>query len=67
MIENHDTRLGPLLSRNHFLVDIEELCPRVVVLDAGKVAFDGLLADLVAAHPDKDIESVVAGLYENGR
>jgi ABC-2 type transport system ATP-binding protein len=37
----------------HDLADVEELCSRLVIIDHGKVIFDGPLADLMAKHGDE--------------
>jgi ABC-2 type transport system ATP-binding protein len=36
----------------HDLADVEELCSRLVIIDRGKVIFDGPLAELMAKHGD---------------
>jgi ABC-2 type transport system ATP-binding protein len=45
-----------LILTSHYMEDIEQLCPRVLVIDRGKLVFDGALEDLVARiRPDKRI------------
>lgn len=39
-----------VLLTTHDLADVEELCPRVVIIDHGTVIYDGGLEDLRAAH-----------------
>lgn len=43
---------GAVVLSSHVMEDITDLATRVVVLDAGAVAFDGALTDLVSRAPD---------------
>ncbi|MEO3794627.1 ATP-binding cassette domain-containing protein [Nonomuraea sp. B10E15] len=53
-----------VLLTTHDLGDIERLCRRVMLIDHGRLAFDGTLDDLMATAPDQSsIEDVVARLY----
>ncbi|MBF8192007.1 ATP-binding cassette domain-containing protein [Nonomuraea sp. K274] len=53
-----------VLLTTHDLGDIERLCRRVMVIDHGRLAFDGTLDDLMATAPDQStIEDVVTRLY----
>jgi ABC-2 type transport system ATP-binding protein len=36
------------LLTSHYMQDIEELCERVIIIDHGRVFFDGALADIIA-------------------
>jgi ABC-2 type transport system ATP-binding protein len=50
-----------ILLTSHYMDDIEELCPRVLVIDHGRLHFDGALAGLVAnAAPYKLLSAVFA-------
>ncbi len=50
-----------ILLTSHYMGDIEELCPRVLVIDRGQLHFDGSLAGLVAnAAPYKLLSAVFA-------
>jgi ABC-2 type transport system ATP-binding protein len=41
---------------SHNMVDVASLCPRVILIDAGTIVFDGKLEDLVRrARPDKRV------------
>ena len=41
---------------SHYMDDVASLCPRVVVIDAGKLTYDGTLADLVRkTRPEKRV------------
>ncbi|TMR92224.1 ABC transporter ATP-binding protein [Nonomuraea basaltis] len=53
-----------VLLTTHDLGDIERLCRRVMLIDHGRLAFDGTLDDLMATAPDQStIEDVVTRLY----
>lgn len=41
---------------SHYMADVQALCPRVIVIDHGKIRFDGKLADLVhQVRPEKHV------------
>ncbi|GGK83464.1 hypothetical protein Ppa06_42620 [Planomonospora parontospora subsp. parontospora] len=53
-----------VLLTTHDLGDIEKLCRRVMLIDHGRLGFDGTLDELRATGPDGDsLEEVVARLY----
>jgi ABC-2 type transport system ATP-binding protein len=53
-----------VLLTTHDLGDIERLCRRVMLIDHGRLAFDGTLEELMATAPDQaTIEDVVTRLY----
>src|SRR5947199_10507180 len=45
-IYNEEHRIGTLLT-SHYMQEIEELCHRVLVIDHGRIFFDGPLDELV--------------------
>lgn len=46
-----------LLLTSHYMIDVAELCPRVVLVNEGSVMFDGALDDLTdKVHRDKVVE-----------
>ncbi|MEU6796574.1 ATP-binding cassette domain-containing protein [Nonomuraea wenchangensis] len=54
-----------VLLTTHDLGDVERLCRRVMLIDHGRLAFDGTLADLMATAPGHaGIEDVVTRLYK---
>ncbi|ACZ86373.1 ABC transporter ATP-binding protein [Streptosporangium roseum] len=56
-----------VLLTTHDLGDIERLCRRVMLIDHGRLTFDGTLDDLRATVPEEtSIEDVVARLYTGG-
>jgi ABC-2 type transport system ATP-binding protein len=59
-----------VLLTTHDMHDIEALCPRVIVIDRGKIFCDGPLSDLrarVGAGEDQKVEEIVARLYEDAQ
>jgi len=45
-----------LILTSHYMEDVAQLCPRVIVIDKGKLVYDGALEELVARiRPDKRI------------
>lgn len=57
-----------VLLTTHDLGDIERLCRRVMLIDHGRLAFDGTLEDLRATTPGTNsIEEVVTRLYTKDR
>ena len=50
-----------ILLTSHYMDDIEELCPRVLVIDQGRLHFDGALSRLIEeAAPEKLVTAVFA-------
>jgi len=48
-----------ILLTSHYMADIEELCPRVLLIDHGRLGYDGTLAALIAqAAPHKRLRAV---------
>ncbi len=44
----HNTTFGTtILLTSHYMDDISELCPRVIIIDHGEIYFDGQLADIL--------------------
>ncbi|WP_169982440.1 MULTISPECIES: ATP-binding cassette domain-containing protein [unclassified Microbispora] len=57
-----------VLLTTHDLGDVERLCRRVLLIDHGRLAFDGTVDDLRATVPERaSIEDVVAELYLRSR
>jgi ABC-2 type transport system ATP-binding protein len=47
-VRRYNERFGAtVLLTSHYMADVLALCPRVVVIDQGRLLFDGALADLV--------------------
>jgi len=57
--ERHD---ATVLLTSHYMEDVVALCPRVIVIDAGRIMYDGDLRALVrATHPDKRVAFTLTG------
>ena len=56
-VKRYNERNGAtLILTSHYMGDVEQLCPRVVLIDRGKLVYDGALDELVArTRPDKRI------------
>jgi len=56
-VKRYNERNGAtLLLTSHYMEDVARLCPRVIVIDQGKLVYDGALDDLVAqTRPDKRV------------
>lgn len=45
-----------IILTSHYMADVEALCKRVIIINHGKILFDGLLSDLIKKHsPHKQI------------
>jgi ABC-2 type transport system ATP-binding protein len=42
----NETEGSTIILTTHDLTDIEELCPRIIIIDAGKIIFDGLTTEI---------------------
>jgi ABC-2 type transport system ATP-binding protein len=43
-----------IILTSHYMEDIKELCKRVIIIDMGKIIYDGLLSDLISKYaPEK--------------
>jgi ABC-2 type transport system ATP-binding protein len=56
-IQRYNERYGAtLILTSHYMEDVQRLCPRVIVVDQGKIVYDGALEDLVTRiRPDKRV------------
>jgi ABC-2 type transport system ATP-binding protein len=56
-VERYNQKYGAtLILTSHYMEDVARLCPRVIVIDHGKLAYDGTLEELVTRiRPDKRI------------
>ena len=56
-VERYNARYGAtILLTSHYMEDVQRLCPRVIVIDKGKLVYDGALDKLVAQiRPDKRV------------
>ncbi len=51
-------RKTTILLTSHYMTDIQELCRRVIIIDHGKIFFDGLLAEVLDRFADFKIVSI---------
>jgi ABC-2 type transport system ATP-binding protein len=52
----NERNAATLILTSHYMEDVAQLCPRVIVIDKGKIAYDGALDALVTRiRPDKRI------------
>jgi ABC-2 type transport system ATP-binding protein len=56
-VQRYNERYGAtLILTSHYMEDVQRLCPRVIVIDKGKLVYDGPLDELVTRiRPDKRI------------
>jgi ABC-2 type transport system ATP-binding protein len=56
-VQRYNERYGAtLILTSHYMEDVQRLCPRVIVIDRGKLVYDGPLEELVARiRPDKRV------------
>jgi ABC-2 type transport system ATP-binding protein len=58
-LKHHNaTRQTTILLTSHYMADIEALCQRVVIIDHGKISFDGKLSDVVDRFADFKLISI---------
>lgn len=50
--EHNAKQKTTILLTSHYMVDIQELCDRVIIIDHGQIFFDGRLADVVDRFAD---------------
>lgn len=50
----------------HDLVDIEELCRHIIIIDEGKKIYDGSLAGLKMEYQETDLTAIVKQIYTEG-
>jgi ABC-2 type transport system ATP-binding protein len=48
-----------IILTSHYMGDVQELCERVVIIDKGKIVFDGELSEIVEKYADHKLLSVV--------
>ncbi len=48
----NETRKTTILLTSHYMADIQELCPRVIIIDHGVISFDGRLSEVLDRFAD---------------
>jgi ABC-2 type transport system ATP-binding protein len=56
-----------ILLTSHDMGDIEELCRRVMIIDHGRIEYDGGVPELIARTGHHKLEAVIAELFGGGR
>lgn len=59
------TRKTTILLTSHYMADIQELCRRVVIIDHGKIFFDGKLSEVVDRFADFKIITIACASSQN--
>src|SRR5438046_1653562 len=58
-LREHNTRQKTtILLTSHYMTDIQELCKRVIIIDHGKIFFDGRLSEVVDRFADSKIVTI---------
>ncbi|WP_394836701.1 ATP-binding cassette domain-containing protein [Pendulispora rubella] len=67
-IKDYNERYGAtLILTSHYMDDVAALCPRVIVIDKGRISFDGKLEELVRRiRPDKRVVLRLGGHVDVG-
>ncbi|MDP2860539.1 MAG: ATP-binding cassette domain-containing protein [bacterium] len=52
-----------IILTSHYMGDVKELCRRVVIIDKGKIVYDGALEDIIKKFADHKILSVIFDEY----
>ncbi len=56
-----------ILLTSHYMGDVEALCKRIIIINHGKILYDGLLAELVKKHAPYKLISIVLNNMINPR
>jgi ABC-2 type transport system ATP-binding protein len=59
--EYNRRKKSTIILTSHYMGDVKELCQRVIIIDKGKIVFDGQLAEIVEKYADHKVLSVVFG------
>lgn len=57
--EYNEVYKATILLTSHYMGDVEALCKRVIVINFGKILYDGLLSDLIKEHAPYKIIKVI--------
>lgn len=59
--EHNARRKTTILLTSHYMADIQELCQRVIIIDKGKIFFDGRLAEVIDRFADFKMVTIHLG------
>ena len=48
----NETRKTTIMLTSHYMKDVEKLCKRVIVINDGKIVYDGALAEIIKKYAD---------------
>jgi len=51
----NETRQTTIMLTSHYMKDVEKLCKRVIVINDGKIVYDGALAEIIKKYADYKI------------
>jgi len=57
--EYNRRKKSTIILTSHYMDDVKELCQRVIIIDKGKLIFDGKLSEIIERYADHRIISVV--------
>lgn len=57
--EYNRRKKSTILLTSHYMGDVKELCKRVIIIDKGKIVFDGDLEEIVEKYADHKVLSVI--------
>jgi len=57
--EYNRRKKSTIILTSHYMGDVKELCKRVIIIDKGKIVFDGNLSEIIDKYADHKILSVV--------
>ena len=57
--EYNRRKKSTIILTSHYMDDVKELCRRVIIIDKGKLIFDGKLSEIIERYADHKIISVV--------
>lgn len=59
-LKEHNRRhRATILLTSHYMGDVQELCQRIIIIDKGKIIFDGKLSEVVEKYAPEKILSIV--------
>jgi len=64
--EHNTTRKTTILLTGHYMADIQELCDRVIIIDQGKIFFDGQLNEVLDRFADFKIITIQCDAAKQG-
>jgi len=65
-IKEYNSRYkATIILTSHYMGDVEALCKRIIIIDHGKILFDGLLSDLVKKHAPYKLIKIIFKDFPN--